>query len=321
MMMKAEKENRVIELYEQGKNYRGIAQEVHMSLSDTSSIVRRHTGELQATVKTQNAQQKPETIDTRAFRLFEAGKTPIKVAIELDLRSDDVTKLYTEYLKLKGLEELSLLYEERKDDLHDFHGAYRLMITESLTPRQLIEAANHLQDIASLDSRSEVLKREVEGLENKSVEIYNNIDTAKQDLNSINLGIDVQKKEFERLSYEKRQYESLIACLNSSAGCERIRAIAEATTKGILRDNKVVLEVALRAMLHALKVEPRNDLHMLIYGSLNNPMYEPRNGNMPQNYHQLRQAVLLQSAEETYQDLLANTDHYSMSSALNTPIR
>jgi DNA-binding NarL/FixJ family response regulator len=42
MLTKAEKENRVIELYEQGKNYRGIAQEVHMSLTNISSIVLKY---------------------------------------------------------------------------------------------------------------------------------------------------------------------------------------------------------------------------------------------------------------------------------------
>jgi len=44
----------------------------------------------------------------------------------LNIKSEEVTKLYTDYLKLKGLEELSLLYEERREDLHEFHGAYKL---------------------------------------------------------------------------------------------------------------------------------------------------------------------------------------------------
>jgi DNA invertase Pin-like site-specific DNA recombinase len=45
---KAEKENRVIELYEQDKTYREIVKEVHMSLGDISSIIKRHTGEINA---------------------------------------------------------------------------------------------------------------------------------------------------------------------------------------------------------------------------------------------------------------------------------
>jgi hypothetical protein len=193
------------------------------------------------------------------------------------------------------------------------------MVNESLTPRHLIDAANHLQELPVLESRLEVIKTDMEALENQREEVYNNIVTANQDLNSIKLGIDVHKKELDRLNYEKRQYERLIVSVNSSTGFERIRVIAEATATNILRDNKVVLVAAVRALFQALKEEPRNELHMLIYGSLNYPIYEPRNGNRPQNYLQLRQAILLQSAEETYQDLLAKTLHNTMSSALNMP--
>jgi chromosome segregation ATPase len=318
LVSRAEKERLVVELSEQGKSIRQIAEELHLSFGTISSIIRRHNGNLQ-TVEAHNIEQKVETIDTRAFKLFEDGKTPVKVAIELDPRSDDVTKLYTQYLKLKALEELSLLYEERRDDLHEFHNAYRLMVNESLTPRQLIDAANHMQELPSVKSRCELIKREIEGLEYQREEVYNTIVTAKQDLNSINLGIDVQKKEFERLSNEKRQYESLIASINNGAGCSRIRAIAETTATSILTDNMVVLGAAFRALLQALSEEPRNELQLIIYGSLRYPLYEPRNGNPPQNYIQLRQAVLLQSAEETYQDLVGKVVKSTMSSALDIP--
>lgn len=42
MLTKAEKEKRVIELFEQDKTYREIAQEVHMSPNDISNVVKRH---------------------------------------------------------------------------------------------------------------------------------------------------------------------------------------------------------------------------------------------------------------------------------------
>jgi hypothetical protein len=134
LLTKTEKERRVVDLYEEGKTYREITREVRISPGDISDIIKRHTGELQAALEQQKVGQKPETIDTRAFKLFEDGKTPVKVAIELDLRSDDVTKFYTDYLKLKGLEELSLLYKERKDDLQEFHRAYKLVVEEGVAP-------------------------------------------------------------------------------------------------------------------------------------------------------------------------------------------
>ncbi len=44
MLSRTEKEQRVIELYQQGKTIREIAQEVHMSFVDIGSVIRKVTG-------------------------------------------------------------------------------------------------------------------------------------------------------------------------------------------------------------------------------------------------------------------------------------
>jgi CBS-domain-containing membrane protein len=103
----------------------------------------------------------------------------------------------------------------------------------------------------------------------------------------------------------------------SSAGYQRIRNIAEATVRSILTQDKVISIAALRALLQALKEVPRSELLFLIYGSLSNPIYEPQNGNRPQNYAQLRQELLLESAEPMYKDLLAKAVNNTLSSAAN----
>jgi transposase len=306
-----EKERLVIELSEQGKSIRQIAQELHLSFGTISNIIKRHSGDLQA-VETQNIEQKLETIDTRAFKLFEEGKTPIKVDIELDLKSDDVTRLYKEYLKLKGLEELSLLYEERKDDLHDFHHAYKLMVNEGVAPLQLIDAANHLQDIASLESRCEVLKKEVEGLENKSTEIYNSIVTAKQDLNTYEISIKVHRQENAQLHNHKLQLQRLNERLKEGEGYQRVQRIAEGIAMSILRDNRMIQETAIRTVLQALRTDP--DLRLLIERSLRYDAYYQRTGN------QFCHAKVLELSELLFNDLLAKCVNNTMSSALNMPI-
>jgi hypothetical protein len=157
---------------------------------------------------------------------------------------------------------------------------------------------------------------DVEGLENKSTEIYNSIVTAKQDLNSINLGIEVNREELERLNRQKLQVQTALVNMNTSLGYQQVLRTAEAAAGNILKQNQAVLGAALRAVFQALKEEPRNELQILIYGSLTYPMYEPRNGNMPRNYLQLRQAVILQAAEEIYNDLLAKVVGNTMSSTL-----
>jgi len=69
----------VIQLYEQGKTRRQIAEVAHMGFKDIADVIRKHTGE------DGNLVDKPEkSKDTLAFELFLQGKQSVEVAIELD---------------------------------------------------------------------------------------------------------------------------------------------------------------------------------------------------------------------------------------------
>ena len=63
---------------------------------------------------------------TQAYKLFSQGKTPVEVAIELNLSEKQVTKFYMEYWKLKGMYKLNLIHDEIKDDIAYFAKLYRL---------------------------------------------------------------------------------------------------------------------------------------------------------------------------------------------------
>jgi transposase len=109
ILNKIEKEQRVIELYQQGKNIREIAQEVHMSFADIGSI-KRKVKALQDDDGKSKEQQQDNNIpnntlskDSQAFALFSLGKRPIDVAVKLDLKADVVDRLYQQFWKLEGL--------------------------------------------------------------------------------------------------------------------------------------------------------------------------------------------------------------------------
>ena len=117
MLNKTEKEQRVIELYKQGRSIREIAHEVHMSFAGIGSIKRKFTGLQGDDGKSKEQQDKaPTTLskDSQAFALFSEGKKPIEVAIKLDLKADVVDKLYQQFWRLQGLYQLNLVYKEIK---------------------------------------------------------------------------------------------------------------------------------------------------------------------------------------------------------------
>ena len=64
---------------------------------------------------------------TQAYKLFSKGKKPVEVAIQLGLSERQATRYYREYWELKGLHELTFLYEERKDYLPSFIRLHNIM--------------------------------------------------------------------------------------------------------------------------------------------------------------------------------------------------
>ena len=72
LLNKHQKRALVIELYEQGKTRRQIAEVVRMSFKDIADVINEYTGD-----------NKPEkSKDARAFELFLQGKQSVEVAIE-----------------------------------------------------------------------------------------------------------------------------------------------------------------------------------------------------------------------------------------------
>ena len=110
ILSKKEREERVLDLhFNQNKNYRQIAQEMKMSLRDIGEIVNR--------AKQEKERQEHKSLSVQAYDKFFKGKTPLQVAIDLNIGQAQVTQYYADYLKLIGLEDITKLYIEFKGDV------------------------------------------------------------------------------------------------------------------------------------------------------------------------------------------------------------
>ena len=58
--------------------------------------------------------------------MFSELKTPLEVAIALDLAAHEVRAIYREYWELDGMHKLAQIYDEAKYDLHDLLRLYRI---------------------------------------------------------------------------------------------------------------------------------------------------------------------------------------------------
>ena len=157
-----EKEKLVLDLYNQGKGTREIAEEARMSFRDIGVILSKAMEEKE----TSKEQAEKMSQSTQAYKLFSDGKTPEEVAIALNLRQTQVTEFYTEHWKLKGLYMLDQIYEEIKDDIGSFVNLYELAKAAGMNVqhvnRLLAIANNHLP---AVESRYEQIKNEISLLE------------------------------------------------------------------------------------------------------------------------------------------------------------
>ena len=134
MLTRQEREQIVLDLYNQGKTIRDIAKQVRISFRDIGAVLKkeeekeRQKRQLENNIASSGSDndQRDSSSSTQAYKLFSQAKTPVEVAIELGLNEKQVTKHYREYWKLKGLHKLTIVYEEIKDDIAYFVKLHRL---------------------------------------------------------------------------------------------------------------------------------------------------------------------------------------------------
>jgi predicted DNA-binding protein YlxM (UPF0122 family) len=132
-----ERKKRVIDLYfSQHKTYIEIAEIERMSPRDINVIIK----EEEATRQKYQHQQQQGVLSSKAYELFSKRKTPVEVAIALNLREPEVTNMYREYWKLKRLDKLDSAYKELGDDgMRNFLKLYRLAKKEGVSVEQVVK--------------------------------------------------------------------------------------------------------------------------------------------------------------------------------------
>src|SRR5215217_8548534 len=124
VITRQERERNVLDLYNQGKTYREIAKEARISPCDIRVILNKVNEEKTEGLKEQDdaennqeEEQQHLPLAAQAYKLFSDRKTPLEVAIALNLSESEATKFYIEYWKLKQLHNLNMVYEEIRGDI------------------------------------------------------------------------------------------------------------------------------------------------------------------------------------------------------------
>jgi len=237
-----------MELYNQGKTRRQIAETVHMSFKDIADIINEYTGEDKQVNKPEKSK------DSRAFELFLQGKQSVEVAIELDMPADQVEELHVQYWRLSKLDDLEELYYEAGYSLPLLLRLHNILkdkrITKDKDISDLIELAN--DGLPNLRAKFEMLLNQVTVLENEKTALSTEILGLRNSIYSNNEIISHQKIQLRSLDRKLSQLQIMLQKASKDSNYHKVTQLVDQK----LNDKRSLLVAALLAVFKTLRANP-----------------------------------------------------------------
>jgi hypothetical protein len=333
VLTRQEKENEILQLHNQGKTYKEIAEIVRVSPRDIKPVLLKAEKEREKELgvnfqegdncgtgdrKTQKAYA-----FSQAYRLFSEGKTPLDVAIELSLKEPEVTRYYRQYWKLSQMHSLNIVYEEIGDSIIHIPKIHRKIKAAGMGVDQAINliknANNHLP---SLEQKYHKLKKDVNLLESrKSVEyktlndLHGQIDASEKVLEWLKKSCEEEEAKLDHLESEEISLKRLVKCFkNSNEEYLKIKRIVQNKIIDLLLDAKSILKLALYSLKESMKKDPQKYINLIYYdrsfSAGNNAwQYTGYNYRLRQSYASFNNfdeeySTLLEDAEKLYNKLV-----------------
>lgn len=140
---------------------------------------------------------------TQALSLFLQGKSPVEVAIELDISANEIEDMLQEYWVLNQLDELALVYLEIKNHLDLFLRLFHELKKSKLTNQKDIKMIlKYAVDLPSLENKFRSLANTVLDLEIKKKELSAQLTDLAQVINQYQSVIDNKKQHYACTSNE-----------------------------------------------------------------------------------------------------------------------
>jgi transposase len=115
-----EKEGLIIDLLNKGHKTREIAKLAHVSNTTVIRIRAKQPRGVNEEQQQSDQNKKQLSVPSQAFKLFLEGKPVVRVAIELDLPTDQALKIHSDYLILQNMGKASRVLMEHRKDLRIF---------------------------------------------------------------------------------------------------------------------------------------------------------------------------------------------------------
>jgi transposase len=298
-MTRQERERAVLDLYNQGKNIREIAQEVRMSFRDIGTILNKadewrvknnnNNNDIENKKRQQEQEQQEQlSLSTQAYKLFSEGKSPIQVAVALNQKESEITRFYKEYIKLSHMHDLNIVYEEVKGDIIPFLKLYRSARSAGMNEEHVVNLLRIANDnnvnnntnnnLPAVEHRYNKLKQEVNALEfvklnsNRDLQdLRKRILNSRKLLDSCDLTYKQQAEKIAGLQAKRIELDDLVKRFeNNNEEYLKINQTVKDKVGSILSDGKVLLRLALYSVMESIRNEPIKYSPLIYYYNNNN---------------------------------------------------
>jgi hypothetical protein len=357
ILTRQERKDLVLDLYNQGRTYREIAKAARMSPRDIGTIVNNAAKEKEMDkakeyqdIRRADEKKQEElhlTLSTQAYTLFSKGKTPIEVAVILNLGEADVTRYYKEYWRLRQLHGLYLAYEETEGEIEPFLRLYSLSKSEGMSTEHIVNVLKRANgELPALENQYNTLRNEVNNLELRNVNsnialrnLENQIITSTQILDSYNNTFEQERKKIDSLYNEKMRLKKIVRRFKrNNEEYLKIKKTVEQEVTRVLLDGKGLLNLAIYSLMESMRKDPDKYSFMIYYGSVssianNGSIFHNASYTVGQqlqypsldSFFEAYKAMLLDDAEKLYKDLVKEwvnriiTDYVSNQGVLLPP--
>ena len=335
VLTRQEKEKKILDLYNQGKTYKEIAVEARVSLRDINPVLKRaekeRERELGITTQegndggNENHQTQKVYAFSQAYRLFSDGKTPLDVAIELNLREPEATRYYRQYWKLRQLYSLNIVYEEIGDDIIHIPKIHRKIRAAGMKVDQaisLIKNANN--DLPTLEEKYQNLKREVDSFEFKKLEtdktlndLHDQKDSLEKMLGWLETSCQEEEDSLDELERKKFGLKQLVKQFKENdAEYLMIKRTVHNKVSNLLLDGKGILKVALNSLMESMRADPQKYRDLINYNGSSSAVntawqytrYNHIRGQQPfasfDNFYEEYESTIINDAEKLYNKLV-----------------
>ena len=286
MLSRQEKERLVADLYNQGKTIRDIAKDLRMSFRDIGSILKKASGEKEEEKEERQSLLSPSA---KAYRLFSKGKAPIEVAIALNLSEMETTMFYEDYLNLKQMHELRMVYEEIGDDIVHFLKLYKLSKGAHMNPQHVVNLLQMSNEyLPLLEQKYRRLTKEIDSLESKKEKARD----LENQVRILTRASDKHRQEIKNLQKKKIR----LMVLMNSGQYKKIRQIVEEEVTNILSKSRDLLKLATKSVIESTLRDPTK-YNFLVNSSL----YNGGQYAASQPYIDAYRALILNEAQKIFE--------------------